>query len=131
MENVVFDRAMIDAMRRDKLSRSLEKVVMEKGTTVFLGEPEVYPGALANAISGYLRTQTGVAAAYLQQMEQGGQTSYLVAVDYTGDPTALFSGISGAAQDLLGDIPLNLTVCDSAFWRDTAEGLEPFYRRGL
>jgi len=127
--NVVFDRAMIEAVRQGRLGWNPEKVVMEKGTTVCLGEPEVYPSALADAISGYLGTQPGVAAAYLRQMERDGQASYLVAVDFQGDPSALFSGISGAARDFLGDMPLNLTQCDSALWRDTAEGLKPFYRR--
>lgn len=130
--NVVVGRAMMEAVRREKqggVEHSPEKVVMEKGTTVCLGEPEAYPEALVEAVSGYLKTQPGVEAAYLQQMEKDGDPSYLIALEFTGDRQALFEGISRAAGGLLSDLPLNLASCDSEFWRDTAEGLEPFYRR--
>jgi hypothetical protein len=130
--NVVVDRATIEAVRREKLDeteRGPEKVVMERGTTVCLGEPDEYPEALVRAISQYLKTQPCVAAAYLQQMEKDGDPSYLIAVEFTGDRQALFEGISHAANGFLSDLPLDLASCESEFWRDTAEGLEPFYRR--
>jgi len=129
--NVVFHRAMIEAVRREKqgtAERGPKKVVMEKGTAVCLGEPEEYPEALVESVSRYLRTQPGVESAYLQQMEKDGDPSYLIAVDFSGDRQALFQGISRAASGLL-DLPLDLASCDSEFWRDIAEGLEPFYRR--
>ena len=129
--NVAFDRAMIEAVRHEKEDLSghgFGKVVMEKGTTVCLGTPEEYPQALTDAISAYLKAQPGVKAAYLQLMETRGESSYLVAVDFSGDEDALFQGISAAARDLLNDLPLNLVSCGDAFWRDTAAGLEPFYQ---
>jgi hypothetical protein len=130
--NVVIGRAMMEAVRREKrggAERGPEKVVMEKGTMVCLGEPEAYPEALVRAVSGYLKTQPGVTAAYLQQMEKDGDSSYLIAVAFSGDRQALFEGISNAAGGHLNELPLNLASCESEFWRDTAEGLEPFYRR--
>jgi len=127
--NVVFDRQMIEAVRREKRGRGPEEVVMEKGTTVCLGEPGEYPGALVRAISDYLATQPGVRAAYLQQMEADGAPSYLVAVDFEGDEKALFQGISGAAQGLLSDLPLSLASCGAEFWRGAAAGLDPFYTK--
>ncbi len=130
--NVVFDKAMIEAVRREKeggARRGPDNVVMEKGTTVCLGEPAEYPRALVSAISGYLESQPGVEAAYLQLMEKDGESSYLVSVDFIGDRKALFQGISTVAAGLLSDLPLNLASCDTEFWRDTADGLEPFYRR--
>ena len=127
--NVAFDRAMIGAVRREKGGRNPGPVVVEKGATVCLGEPGEYPSALILAISGYLETQPGVKAAYLQQMEVDGAPSYLVAVDFDGDAQALFQGISTAAQELLRDLPLTLASCEAEFWRATAEGLTPFYQR--
>ncbi len=130
--NVVFGKAMIETVRREKAgltNRGAEKMVMKKGTTVFLGEPDEYPEALIRSLSSFLETQGGVEAAYLQSMEKDGVSSYLVAVDFQGDQKALFDGISGVAAGLLSDMALNLTSCDTEFWRDTAEGLEPFYQK--
>jgi hypothetical protein len=130
--NVMIGRAMIEAVRHEQqggAERGPEKIVMEKGTTICLGEPETYPEALIQAVSGYLKTQPGVTEAYLQQMEKDGDPSYLIALRFAGDRQALFEGISHAAGGLLSDLPLNLASCDTEFWRDTAEGLEPFYRR--
>lgn len=128
--NVVFDRAMIAAIRRDKEARSAgaEQIVMNKGTTVQLGLPTEAPRALIGAISKYLKTQPGVKAAYLQLMEVEGAPRYLVAVDFTGDNKTLFQGISRAAAGALTDLPLDLVSCDSDFWRETILDLEPFYK---
>ena len=130
--NVMVSSAMMEAIRREKrveIEHGPEKVVMEKGTTVCLGDPEEYPEALVQAISKYLMTQPGVEAAYLQQMERDDNPSYLMALKFTGDRQALFEGISHAASGLLSDMPLNLASCESDFWRDAVVGLEPFYQK--
>lgn len=130
--NIVISRAMLAAMRREKeerTDRGPERVVMEKGTTVQLGQPEDFPEALIAAISGYLKTRDTVEAAYLQLMEFEGTASYLVAVDFERDQKALFDGLFGVTAGILHDMPLNLVSCESDFWRETTQGLAPFYRK--
>ena len=130
--NIVFNKAMLEAVRNKKEVRAdwgSALCLVEKGTTVCLGQPSEYPEGLVGALTAYLMAQPNVRAAYLQLLEKGGALSYLVALDFAGEAKPLFDGIGGAAANSLGDMNLDLVSCDSSFWRETGQDIEPFYRR--
>jgi len=130
--NVVFNRAMLEAIRLRSEGRSdwgAATCAIEKGAMICLGQPSEYPAGLEDALRRYLMAQPGVRDAYLLLMDKDGATSYLVAVDFEGAAVPLFEGIGNAAMDHLGDMSLNLIPCDSDFWREVRSDFQPFYRK--
>lgn len=130
--NVVFNRAMLEAIRRRSEGRAdwgSATRAIEKGAMICLGQPSEYPAGLEDALRRYFRAQAGVREAYLLLMDKDGATNYLVAVDFDGAAKPLFDGIGDAVSGFLGDMSLNLVPCDSAFWREAANDFQPFYRK--
>lgn len=130
--NVMFNKTMIASLKAEKERRAsggvVEQVVKED-TTVQLGQPRVYPKELVNAISGYLKTQKSVQAAYLQLMIKEGEHSYLIIVDFTGDRREIFDGINKASMKYLKGMFINFVPYDCDFGRSAAKDIEPFYRK--
>ena len=130
--NVMFNKAMIASLKAEKERRASGGVVehvVKKDTTVQLGQPRVYPKELVNAISGYLKTQKNVQAAYLQLMIKEGEQSYLIILDFTGDRKEIFDGIAKASMKYLKGMFIDFVPYDSDFGRGAAKNIEPFYRK--
>jgi hypothetical protein len=131
-ENIVFNKAMIGTLMEEKERHAnggvIEQVV-NKDTTVQLGEPRVYPKEMVNAISNYLKKQKNVQAAYLQLMIKEGEQSYLVIVDFSGDRRILFDGIANVAMSHLKGMYIDLIPYDSDFGLNAAKNIEPFYKK--
>ena len=131
-ENIVFNKAMIGTLMEEKERRAnggvIEQVV-NKDTTVQLGEPRVYPKEMVNAISNYLKKQKNVQAAYLQLMIKEGEQSYLAIVDFSGDRRSLFDGIANVAMSHLKGMYIDLIPYDSDFGLNATKNIEPFYKK--
>ena len=121
-------KALKDEMERRAGGGVVEQVI-EKETTVQLGEPRVYPADMVNAICAHVKKQKNVKAAYLRLMEKDGEQSYLVVVDFTGDRRDVFDGIGKAAWNHLNGMFIDLVPFDTDFGQQAAAGVEPFYKR--
>ena len=63
-------------------------------------------------------------------MEQNGQKSYLVVVDFVGDMRKTFEAIAQIANPHLDDdIELSMMPYSMEFARTAVNGVEPFYRK--
>lgn len=131
-QNLIFNKEMVASLKEQKTYREqygLTQQVVQKETTVQLGQPAQYPQAMVDAISSFLRTQRNVDAAYLQLMVKEGQQSYLIVVDFTGDRGQVFSGIAAAAKPHQGTMPIDMIELGCEFGMGATKDIEPFYRR--
>jgi hypothetical protein len=129
-QNIVFDKAMISILKDEKERRAKGGVVeqvVEKDTTVQLGQPRIYPKEMVDAISSYLKKQKSVQAAYLQLMIKEGEQSYLIIVDFVGDRRKIFDGIGSVAIRYLNGMFIDLIPYDSDFGRKASNNIKPFY----
>lgn len=127
MDRSLIERVNIENERR-RNGGSVE-IVVNKETSVTLGQPKVVPTDMMQAVSGFLKTQKCVKAAYLQLMEKEGEESYLLIVDITGDKRPVFDGIIKAAVPHLKGMFVDIVPFDFDFWRSAAEKIEPFYTK--
>jgi len=103
---------------------------VKEETQVLIGPPANYPHGLTNAVSNYLKTQKNVKRAYLVLMNRGGESSFLIVVDFTGDRDATFSGIAAVAVPHLqkGEL-LDMIPLEPGFAETVANDYQPFYKR--
>jgi len=125
-------RSMIESLNIEKERRrngGAVEIVVKKETSVTLGQPKVYPTDMIQAVSGFLKTQKCVNAAYMQLMEKEGEQSFLLIVDFTGDKRPVFDGMGKAAVPQLKGMFIDIIPLDSDFGRKATEKIEPFYTK--
>ncbi len=130
--NIIFSKDMIKDLKLEKDRRENGGVVpqvISKDTSVKIGEPSIYPYEMVKAISGYLKQNKNVQAAYLKLMLKEGEESYLVIVDFTGDRRQLFDGIAKVAIPHLKNMFIDMVPFDSDFGKNAANNTQPFYKR--
>ena len=102
----------------------------EKGMQVRIGQPSEDPVEIKEAICEYLKDKANVKSAYLALMENEGELSYLIVVDYTGDRQETFTGIASVAVPLLREGELiDMAPVDSDLGESVVRGFPPFYER--
>lgn len=128
-KSVTFPKPMIISIKQQKDYFALNKNNLKQGE-VHLGEPEEYPVELMAALINHFSTEPTVNSAYLRMMEQNGQKSYLVVVDFVGDMRKTFEAIAQIANPHLDDdIELSMMPYSMEFARTAVNGVEPFYRK--
>ena len=131
---LVLNRAyMIHLLERRQIALTghMEKV-MEKETTVELGQPADYPSAMVKAICKQVKKNPHIHSIWLFLMKKDEEFSYLLVVDFTGDRQEAFRQIGTAAQPYLKDMFLDITPLTGDF-SAAVRGVKPFYirKRGL
>lgn len=124
------NRNVIEAYLRERSQAEaggVQQVVVEKDTSVLLGEPKHYPTDMIDAVKSYMKTQKSINAAYLRLMVKEREQSYLIIVDGEGSQEELFQGIAAAASPHLNGMMLNMMDKDG--WEKEIRDLEPFYKR--
>jgi len=134
-DNLILERETLRRWRERKelrLSGHTEHVV-EKETRVRLGTPAEFPQALADALAAYARGEKEIKALWLRLMEQSGVYNWLLVAELEGDGDRrrLFDGLGAAALPHLMGKYLDVVSYGEEFGRRAADGVEPFYRKGL
>ncbi|MDR1821945.1 MAG: enhanced serine sensitivity protein SseB [Oscillospiraceae bacterium] len=102
----------------------------EKDTQVLIGAPANDPIAMKTAIANYLKGQKNVNSAYLALMENSGEFSFIIAVDFAGNRQATFNGIAAVAIPHLREGELiDITPADTPLGKDVIGTVRPFYKR--
>ena len=128
-KSVTFPKPMIISIKQQKDYFALNKNRLKQGE-VQLREPEEYPVELMAALINHFSTEPTVNSAYLRMMEQDGQKSYLVVVDFVGDMRKTFEDIAEISKPHLDDgIELSMMPYSMEFARTAVHGVEPFYRK--
>jgi SseB protein C-terminal domain/SseB protein N-terminal domain len=112
-----------------------KQIVVEKPTQVLLGQPDVYPKHITDALAAFFKTRSEVAAAYLAHYVEpasGEEPHTLIGIDCTGSYDAVLEGthsvlLSVARKGELVD--LIRIGGDSDVSRYLAEETKPFYKR--
>lgn len=126
-ENLIFDRATVLSLRKQKLRRE-KSGGGEDGTRVRIGQPKEVPDQMLKAVSEYLETQQAVKAAYLSLMQKEGEDScYLFVID--SDEAVPFDEIAKTAQPYLHDIMLHIQPVHSDLGKAAATDRTPFYKK--
>ena len=129
--SVTFPKEMINTLKQQRDFARTQGQQIAPGTKVSLGEPKEYPIDLMAALINHFSTEQEVNAAYLRMMEQNGQKSYLIVVDFYGDMASTFEAISTVAKPYLDDeIQLSMMPYSLEFGRNAVKGVEPFYKKG-
>jgi hypothetical protein len=111
--------------------RNSEKII-EKDTSVLLGQPANYPHEMVNALSKFFKSHREVKRAYLFLAHKEGDENpnLLLVIDFTGEKAALFPQIATIAQDYLGeDEYIDFVPMDTDFGKDATKTAIPFYKR--
>jgi len=124
--NFLVTREMIQQLNRP----TPNPWTVEKETEVLIGTPANYPRELTNAVSKYLKTQKNVKSAHLVLMNNGGESSFLIVVDFIGDLEATFSGIAAVVVPYLkkGEL-LDMIPLEPGMGETVAKDYPPFYKR--
>ncbi|MFD1179456.1 enhanced serine sensitivity protein SseB [Paenibacillus puldeungensis] len=113
--------------RQESPAEGIEKHTIEEDTQVLLGEPKEYPHQMIDAVKEHMKKQKGIKKAYLRLMIKDGEQSYLIIVDFEGNPDEVFAGISRAATPHLNGMILNMMEMDG--WENEVKELIPFYKK--
>lgn len=129
-KSVTFPKPMVISIKQQKDYMNMSKNTIQPGTPIQLGEPKEYPIDLMAALINHFSTEELVNAAYLRMMEQNGQKSYLIVVDFIGDMESTFEAISEVANPHLDDdIQLSMMPYSMEFGKNAVKGIEPFYKK--
>jgi len=122
------------AVHRDVIERitagPVSQWTAEDETKVKIGLPANDPVEMKQAIAKHLKSQKSVKSAWLVLMEKGGEFSFLIAVEFTGDRTATFQGIASVAIPKLrqGEL-VDMIEADSHLGQQIMQDYPPFYKR--
>ncbi|MEE1318076.1 MAG: enhanced serine sensitivity protein SseB [Ruminococcus sp.] len=129
-KSVTFPKPMIISLKQQRDYMKMKTNKIEPGTPVQLGEPKEYPIDLMASLINHFSTEPLVNAAYLRMMQQNGQQSYLIVVDFVGNMEETFNAISEVAKPYLDDeIQLTMLPFSMEFGRNAVKGVEPFYKK--
>ena len=129
-KSVTFPKPMVISIKQQRDYMRMKKNTLKNGSQVKLGEPKEYPIDLMAALINHFSTEEGVNAAYLRLIEQDGQPSYFIVVDFIGNMESTFDAISDVAKPYLDDeIQLSMMPYSMEFARNAVKGIEPFYRK--
>ena len=129
-KSVTFPKQMVHSFKQQKDYMKLKNQTIEPGSPISLGEPKEYPIDLMAALINHFSTEPTVNAAYLRLIEQNGQKSYFIVVDFFGDMESTFDAISKVANPFLDDeIQLSMMPYSMDFAKNAVKGVEPFYRK--
>lgn len=129
-KSVTFPKGMVISFKQQRDFMRSKANNIEPGTPIQLGEPKEYPIDLMAALINHFSTEDFVNAAYLRMMEQNGQKSYLIVVDFIGNMEETFDSISKVAKPFLDDeIQLSMMPYSMEFGKSAVRGVEPFYRK--
>ena len=107
-KSVTFPKQMVHSFKQQKDYMKLKNQTIEPGSPISLGEPKEY----------------------LRLIEQNGQKSYFIVVDFFGDMESTFDAISKVANPFLDDeIQLSMMPYSMDFAKNAVKGVEPFYRK--
>ncbi|MCI8402250.1 MAG: enhanced serine sensitivity protein SseB [Lachnospiraceae bacterium] len=98
-----------------------------KDTPILLGDPDVYPVEMINAICDRVCMNPNIHALWMRVMERDEEESYLIVADYTGSQEVVFSQIAEAAIPFLGRMYIDLLPLSDPFAREAVEHTYPFY----
>ena len=129
-KSVTFPKPMVISIKQQRDYMRMKENTIEPNVPIQFGEPEEYPIDLMAALINHFSTEQYVNAAYLRMMEQNGQKSYFIVVDFIGDMEQTFGAISEVAKPYLDDeIQLSMMPFSMDFARNAVKGVEPFYRK--
>lgn len=124
------NKKMIEEYRKVRDSASegaVTKETIEEDTQVLLGKPKEYPHQMIDAVKEHMKKQKGIKKAYLRYMVKQSGPSFLLIVDFEGNPEEVFGGIAGAANPYLNGMVLNMVEMDG--WEHEVKDLTPFYKK--
>lgn len=129
-KSVTFPKEMVVSLKQQRDYVKMNKQKIEPGTKIQLGEPKEYPIDLMAALINHFSTEENVNAAYLRMMEQNGNKSYLIVVDFYGNMEQTFEAIGRVAKPYLdSEIQISMIPYSMEFAQNAVNGIEPFYKK--
>ena len=116
-KSVTFPKQMVHSFKQQKDYMKLKNQTIEPGSPISLGEPKEYPIDLMAALINHFSTEPTVNAAYLRLIEQNGQKSYFIVVDFFGDIQIARNGQTGRAGADDSDL---IVLLGSGHWMEYA-----------
>ena len=114
---------------KDIVTKGYSAQVVEKDTTVQIGDPADVPEEMIEAIRRYAKTDRTIKAIWLKLMIKDGEKSWLLIVDFSGDKDKVFSSIARAATPhLRSGMFIDMVPLTDRFGQSAASG-EPIYKR--
>lgn len=94
---------------------------VEKGETVTLGEPADYPQELVDAVKRCLKSIREVKRAWLRLMIKGGEKSYLIIIEHSGNQSHISQLVGQAAIPHLKGMYVDITTYDGDFGKNAVK----------
>lgn len=130
-DNLILTRDMMIQWNSKKEIRETghTTVVAKKDTQVHLGEPKEYPTAMIESIITYAKKNKQIKELWLRLMEQDGEKSYLIVVDFNGEKSMIFDQIAKAAIPYLNGMYVDLIPYKDEFGRQAVQDVTSFYHK--
>lgn len=129
-KSVTFPKPMTIGIKQQRDYMRREKNTLKNGAEIKFTEPDDYPIDMMAALINHFSTEAGVNAAYLRMLEQDGEKSYFIVVDFVGNMEQTFDAISEVARPFIDDdVELSMMPFSMEFARNAVKGIEPFYKK--
>lgn len=129
-KSITFPKEMVASFKQQRDFLRSNAKQLDPKEPVRISEPDDYPVEMMAALITFFSKEPSVNAAYLREMEQKGEKSYLVVVDYSGNMEKIFTGAGAAAQPLLKEgTQLSMMPYAMPFAQQAVSGVEPFYKK--
>ena len=99
---------------------------------IYLGDPKIFPLAMAIALKQFLHSRKEAMSAYLMVMMRDARQSYLIVVDCSGDSTELFSLMGDLCEKYLKPGQLvDIIPAASPLGQQAMNGRSPFFAKWI
>ncbi len=115
----------LKTMKEERLK--VNEVRIEANSKILLSEPKIYPTMMMEAIKGCCDNLGNINKAWLLEMLTEKEKSWLLILDFEGDKNYVFSKISQAARNYLGNMYLDMLPYDDDFARNSVTNHKAFY----
>ncbi len=123
--NLVFNREMISQIK----ANLTHETTMKKDTQIELAALREYPEDLLKKLEDLFNNLGKINTAYLVNMKQDDQVSYLLTIDADGNEKEYFNTIASAIIPFINGMPLSLVTIDSEIGKQVESHFKPIYEK--
>lgn len=123
--NLLFNKEMISQIK----SNLTHETTMKKDTQVELAPIQEYPEDLLKKLEDLFNNLGEINRAYLLNMKEDDQISYLLTIDADGKEKEHFNTIASAIIPFINGMPLSMVTIDSEVGKQVESHFKPIYEK--
>lgn len=129
-DTFILSREWLNELKDMKEKRlKVNEIRIEANSKILIDEPKHYPTMMVDAIRECCDNLGNINKAWLLEMITEKEKSWLLVLDFDGDKNYIFSKISQAARNYLGNMYLDMLAYEDDFARNSVQNHKEFYTK--